>query len=155
MIRGLSGPKPPVHCSPNSLKCLDATNRLDDWFVQIQPSLMLGIGDVANQETFLMVNYLPNFFRYDDHPEFDSNQHIVRVLGGYKTGNLTLRLSQDVAILNNIYAGKTPARYPLSTFIATKLACVRRSNSSAQLQGAILARDACCRSDQAAFNLEL
>jgi len=107
MIRGLSGPKPPVHCSPNSLKCLDATNRLDDWFVQIQPSLMLGIGDVANQETFLMVNYLPNFFRYDDHPEFDSNQHIVRVLGGYKTGNLTLRLSQDVAILNNIVLAAT------------------------------------------------
>ena len=77
-------------------------NRLDDWFVQIQPSLMLGIGDVAKQETFLMVNYLPNIFRYDDHPEFDSDQHIIRVLSGYKTSNLTLRFSQDVAILNNI-----------------------------------------------------
>lgn len=49
-----------------------------------------------------MVNYLPNIFRYDDHPEFNSDQHIIRVLGGYKTSNLTLRLSQDVAILNNI-----------------------------------------------------
>jgi len=77
-------------------------NRLDDSFVQIQPSLMLGIGQVATQQTFLMVNYLPSFFRYDDHSEFDSNQHIVRVLGGIKTSNLTLRLSQDVAILNNI-----------------------------------------------------
>ncbi len=77
-------------------------NRLDDWFVLIQPSLMLGIGEVAKQETFLMVNYLPNIYRYDDHKEFDSDQHFVRVLGGYKTGNLTLRLSQDVAILNNI-----------------------------------------------------
>ena len=74
-------------------------NRLDDWFVLIQPSLMLGIGEVAKQETFLMVNYLPNIYRYDDHKEFDSDQHFVRVLGGYKTGNLTLRLSQDVAIL--------------------------------------------------------
>src|SRR2546430_8734947 len=77
-------------------------NRLDDWFVQIQPSLMLGVGEVAKQQTFLMVNYLPNIFRYDDHREFDSDQHIVRVLGGIKTSNLTLRLSQDVAILNNI-----------------------------------------------------
>src|SRR5438309_11118502 len=102
MIRGLSGPKPPVHCSPNSLKCLDATHRLDDWFVQIQPSLMLGIGEVAKQETFLMVNYLPSVYRYDDHSEFDSVQHIVRLQGGYKTSNLTLRLIQDVAILNNI-----------------------------------------------------
>ncbi len=77
-------------------------NRLDDRFVLIQPSLMLGIGQVATQETFLMVNYLPNIFRYDDHSEFDSNQHIVRVLGGIKTSNLTLRLSQDIAILDNI-----------------------------------------------------
>ena len=77
-------------------------NRLDDWFVLIQPSLMLGIGEVAKQETFLMVNYLPNIYRYDEHSEFDSDQHFVRVLAGYKTGNLTLRLSQDVAILNNI-----------------------------------------------------
>jgi hypothetical protein len=81
--------------------------RLDDWFVLIQPSLMLGIGDVAKQETFLMVNYLPNIYRYDEHPEFDSDQHFVRVLGGYKTGNLTLRLSQDVAILNNIVLAAT------------------------------------------------
>ena len=77
-------------------------NRLDDWFVLIQPSLMVGIGDVAKQETFLMVNYLPNIYRYDDHNEFDSDQHFIRVVGGYKTSNLTLRLSQDVAILNNI-----------------------------------------------------
>jgi hypothetical protein len=77
-------------------------NRLDDWFVLIQPSLMLGIGDVAKQETFLMVNYLPNIYRYDDHKEFDSDQHLIRVQGGYKAGNLTLRLIQDVAILNNI-----------------------------------------------------
>jgi hypothetical protein len=82
-------------------------HRLDDWFVHIQPSLMLGIGDVAKQETFLMVNYLPNIFRYDDHPEFDSDQHIVRVLGGYKATDLTLRLSQDVAVLNNIVLAAT------------------------------------------------
>jgi hypothetical protein len=77
-------------------------HRLDDWFVLIQPSLMVGIGALAKQETFLMVNYLPNIYRYDDHKEFDSDQHFIRVLGGYKTSNLTLRLSQDVAILNNI-----------------------------------------------------
>ncbi len=77
-------------------------NRLDDWFVLIQPSLMLGIGELAQQGTFLMVNYLPNIYRYDDHQEFDSDQHFIRVSSGYKTSNLTLRLSQDVAILNNI-----------------------------------------------------
>lgn len=84
-------------------------NRLADRFIQIQPSLMLGVGEVAKQETFLMVNYLPNIYRYDDHPEFDSDQHIVRFLGGYKKGNLILRLDQDVAILNNIVLAATTA----------------------------------------------
>jgi hypothetical protein len=63
---------------------------------------MLGIGELAQQGTFLMVNYLPNIYRYDDHQEFDSDQHFIRLSSGYKTNNLTLRLSQDVAILNNI-----------------------------------------------------
>ncbi|HLW34859.1 MAG TPA: hypothetical protein VKS98_04290, partial [Chthoniobacterales bacterium] len=77
-------------------------NRLDDNYIQIQPSLMLGIGDVVNTTTFLAAIYAPSLFRYDDHPEFDSDQHSVRVIGGIKSGNLILRLTQDVAILNNI-----------------------------------------------------
>src|ERR1700675_3388045 len=82
-------------------------NRLDDWFVLVQPSLMLGIGELAKQETFLMVNYLPNIYRYDEHAEFDSDQHFIRVEGGYKTSDLTLRVSQDVAILNNVVLAAT------------------------------------------------
>src|SRR5260370_23276909 len=82
-------------------------HRLNDWFVQIQPSLTLGVGEVAKQETFLMVNYLPNIYRYDDHSEFNSDQHIVCVVGGYKTSDLTLRVSQDVAILNNVVLAAT------------------------------------------------
>ncbi len=78
------------------------TNRLDDNYIQIQPSLMLGIGDVVKTETFLAAIYAPSLYRYDDHTEFDSDQHLVRVLGGIKSGNLILRLTQDVAILNNI-----------------------------------------------------
>jgi hypothetical protein len=78
------------------------TNRLKDDYIQIQPSLMLGIGDVVNTTTFLAAIYAPSLFRYDDHPEFDSDQHTVRVLGGIKSGNLILRLTQDVSILNNI-----------------------------------------------------
>lgn len=78
------------------------TNRLDDWYVQIQPSLMVGIGDVVNTTTFLSAIYAPSLYRYDDHPEFDSDQHLVRILGGIKSGNLILRLTQDVALLSNI-----------------------------------------------------
>ena len=89
-------------------------NRLDDYFAQIQPSLMLGVGEVAKQETFILVNYLPSFYRYDDHSEFDSNQHIARFLAGAKASNLILRLSQDVAILNNtVLAASTGERLSL------------------------------------------
>jgi hypothetical protein len=56
-------------------------NRLNDWYVQFQPSLLIGIGDVVNQQTFLTSMYAPSFYRYDDHSEFDSDQHISRVLG--------------------------------------------------------------------------
>ena len=88
--------------------------RLQDWFVQIQPSLMLAVGEVATQETFIFVNYLPSFYRYDEHSEFDSDQHIGRFLAGYKWQNLILRLSQDVAILNNtVLAASTSERESL------------------------------------------
>ncbi len=111
LISGLFGPNPgpfeyALHLSIRGAYddniALTHMHRLDDWFVLVQPSLLLGLGDIAKQERFLMVNYLPNIYRYDDHPEFDSDQHIVRLLGGYKTGNLTLRLSQEIAILRNI-----------------------------------------------------
>lgn len=78
------------------------TNRLHDDYAQIQPSLMLGIGDVVKTDTFLAAIYAPSLFRYDEHTEFDSDQHMVHVIGGIKSGNLILRLTQDVAIMNNI-----------------------------------------------------
>jgi hypothetical protein len=95
---------------------LTHTNRLDDWFVEIQPSVLLGLGDLVKQETFLAAIYLPSFYRYDDHSEFDSDQHIVHVLGGVTAGNLILRLSQDVAIRKNIVlAGTSAERSGLGT----------------------------------------
>lgn len=86
---------------------LTHTNRLDDNYIQIQPSLMLGIGDVVRTDTFLAGIYAPSFFRYDDHSDFDSDQHQARVLGGIKSGNLILRFTQDVTILNNIVLAAT------------------------------------------------
>ena len=77
-------------------------NRIGDRFLQIQPSVMFGVGEVAQQGNFFMVNYLPSFYRYDDHPEFDSNQHIGRLLTGFKTDKWTVRFDQEVAYLQNI-----------------------------------------------------
>ena len=99
---------------------------LKDWFVEIQPCLLIGIGDLVKQDTFLAAVYLPSFFRYDEHSEFDSDQHVVHVLGGIASGKLTLRMNQDIAIRENIVLaatsrersglGATNGRTDLSTY---------------------------------------
>ena len=95
---------------------LTHTNQLDDWFAEIQPCLLLAIGDLVKQDTFLAAIYIPSFYRYDDHSEFDSDQHVVHVLGGITTGKLTLRMSEDIAIRNNIVlAAATDERSALGT----------------------------------------
>jgi hypothetical protein len=95
---------------------LTHTNPLHDRFVEIQPSVLLGLGDLVKQDTFLAAIYLPSFYRYDDHSQFDSDQHIAHFLGGISSGNLILRLSQDVAIRKNIVlAGTSAERSSLGT----------------------------------------
>lgn len=82
-------------------------DRIEDEIVQIQPSLMLGIGDVAKQDTFLAGIYIPTLYRYEDHHDFNSDQHVAHVLGGIQSGNVTLKISQDISILNNIVLAST------------------------------------------------
>jgi hypothetical protein len=82
-------------------------NRLDDRFVQIQSSLMLGLGDVARQTAFIAGIYIPSFYRYDEHSDFNSDQHVAHILGGIQTGNLTIKISQDISSLNNIVLAST------------------------------------------------
>ena len=75
---------------------------------QNQPALLVGIGDLVKQNTFLAVMYLPSFFRYDDHSQFNSDQHVVHVLGGATpTDKLTLRMSEDISIRENIVLAAT------------------------------------------------
>lgn len=95
---------------------LTHTNELEDWFVEIQPCLMIGIGDLVRQDTFLAAVYIPSFYRYDEHSSFDSDQHVVHVLGGIATSKLTLRASTDIAIRENIVlAATTGERSALGT----------------------------------------
>jgi hypothetical protein len=91
-------------------------NPIEDRFVEIQPCLLIGIGDLVKQDTFLAAIYIPSFYRYDEHSEFDSDQHIVHVVGGITAGKLTLRMSEDIAIRENIVlAASTGERSPLGT----------------------------------------
>ena len=95
---------------------LTHTNELDDVFVEIQPSVLIGIGDLVKQDTFLAAIYIPSFYRYEDHSVFDSDQHILHVLGAITAGKLTLRMSEDIAIRENIVlAATTGERSALGT----------------------------------------
>jgi len=86
---------------------LTHTNELDDFFVEIQPCLLVGIGNLVKQDTFLAAIYIPSFYRYDDHSAFDSDQHVIHLLGGIATDKLTLRMSEDIAIRKNIVLAAT------------------------------------------------
>ena len=86
---------------------LTHANELEDWFVEIQPCLMVGIGDLVRQNTFLAAVYIPSFYRYDEHSEFDSDQHVIHVLGGVATSKLILRATADIAIRENIVLAAT------------------------------------------------
>jgi hypothetical protein len=94
---------------------LTHAHELEDWFVEIQPCLMIGVGDLVRQDTFLAAVYIPSFYRYDEHTEFNSDQHIVHVLGGLTTGKLTLRASGDIAIRENIVLAATTGERSIGT----------------------------------------
>ena len=95
---------------------LTRINRLHDWFVEIQPSLLLGVGNLVKQDTFLAAIYLPSFYRYNEHSAFDSDQHVIHVLGMNTRSNLVLRMSEDIAIRDNVVlAGTSPERSSLGT----------------------------------------
>ena len=95
---------------------LTHTNELEDWFVEIQPCLMVGIGNLVKQDTFLAAVYIPSFYRYDEHSQFDSDQHVIHVLGGVSTSKLILRMNADIAIRENIVlAATTGERSSLGT----------------------------------------
>ena len=123
LITGQFGPNPgpfqyAIHLSIRGAYddniALTHTNQLHDRFVEIQPSLLLGVGDLVKQDTFLVAIYLPSFYRYDEHSAFDSDQHIIHVLGMNTTSNLVLRMSEDIAIRDNVVlAGTSPERSSL------------------------------------------
>ena len=77
---------------------LSQTNRQDDLYTSIEPSIDLGWGQV--DENFIALTYAPNAFLFANHSENNALQHIVSLTGQYRFPLLTLSLSQDVQILD-------------------------------------------------------
>ena len=78
-------------------------DRVSDFYTSIEPSVMLGFGDIEGRtENFLRVDYTPAVFLFADHSENNSVQHVLRLEGQYRVNRLTLNLSQMVQIMDGV-----------------------------------------------------
>lgn len=77
------------------------THRISDYTTAIEPALMVGFGDInERQENYVQLVYAPSIFLYAEHDEANAVQHLIHLEGQYHLSRLTLRLSQDVQILD-------------------------------------------------------
>ena len=80
---------------------ISQTNRISDYYVAIEPSITLGLGDiVGRQENYIRFDYIPSIFRFADHSEDDAVQHLVRLEGHHRFSRLDLTMSQDIQLLD-------------------------------------------------------
>src|SRR5438105_5981877 len=76
-------------------------DRISDWYVAIEPAITIGFGDIVGRSgNYIRLDYAPSIFLYVDHSDDDAFQQLIRLEGQYRTGRLTLGLSQDVQILH-------------------------------------------------------
>jgi hypothetical protein len=82
---------------------LQRTNATSDYYFTIEPSLMLGFGDIETRtDNYIRLDYLPAVFIFADHDENNSVQHVIRLDGQYHANRLTLSLSQIVQIMDGV-----------------------------------------------------
>ena len=78
---------------------LAPTNKIEDYYFRIDPSLFLGFGDFeGRQDNFARFEYAPDFVFFLDHSNFDTVQHAFRFDGQEHFSRLTLSGSEDIQI---------------------------------------------------------
>ena len=77
---------------------LDQTNREEDFYTVIDPTINLGMGDA--DANFVNLTYSPNAFIFANHSENNALQHLIALSGQYRFPLLTLSLTQDIQILD-------------------------------------------------------
>ena len=77
---------------------LSQTDRQDDFYTSIEPTIELGLGQTDGN--FLQLVYSPNAFIFVDHTEANAIQHLITLTGQLRLPRLSLTLSQDVQILD-------------------------------------------------------
>lgn len=77
---------------------LSHTDRQDDVYTTIEPTIEIGIGQADGN--FLDLTYSPSAFLFVNHSENNALEHIISLTGQYRFPLLTLSLSQNIQILD-------------------------------------------------------
>ena len=81
---------------------LNHTNKVSDYYFAIEPVITIGWGDIAGRSrSYLRLDYMPSAILFVDHSDQDAFNQYLHLEGGYSSGRLTLRLSEDIAILES------------------------------------------------------
>ena len=74
---------------------------MSDYYVRIDPALVVGFGDVESREAnFLRVEYNPDIVLFIDHSNFNTFQRVVHVDGSSNFSRLTLGVSETAQFLS-------------------------------------------------------
>ncbi len=79
---------------------LSNVNPVEDYYVSVEPSLMLGFGAIeGGGDNFLKAEYTPIFTAFMENTQFNTLQHTFQASGQWKLSRLTLGLSQQIQLL--------------------------------------------------------
>ena len=78
------------------------TNKVSDYYFAIEPSISIGWGDIEGRSrSYLRLDYMPSAILFVDHSDQDAFNQYIHLEGGFNSGRLTVRLSEDIAILES------------------------------------------------------
>src|SRR6266513_3102983 len=85
------------------------TNKVSDYYFAIEPEITIGVGDIEGRNRgYLRLDYMPSAILFVDHSDEDAFNQLIHLEGGYSWTKLTLRFTEDIALLesanlNSIY----------------------------------------------------
>lgn len=84
------------------------TDRVSDYYFAIEPSITIGFGDIEGRGgNYIRLDYMPSVILFVDHPDENGVEHLIHLEGQYRFSRLTLRLAQDIDILDGANLNST------------------------------------------------
>src|SRR6266700_6655063 len=78
------------------------TNKVSDYYFAIEPQITIGVGDIEGRNRgYLRLDYMPSAILFVDHSDEDAFNQLIHLEGGYSWTRLTLRFTEDIALLES------------------------------------------------------